>query len=94
MAQPIDAKSTLSVNGTDYAIYRLDKITEGHVAKLPFSLKILLENLLRFAADGDVRPEDIRALAGWDPQAEPSQAISFTPSRVLLQSTWPRCATP
>ena len=60
MAQPIDAKSTLSVNGTDYTIYKLDAVTEGHVAKLPFSLKILLENLLRHAADGDTPHPDIQ----------------------------------
>jgi len=85
MAQPIDAKSTLSVNGTEYTIFELSKITEGHVDKLPFSLKVLLENLLRHVADGDVQPEDISALANWDPQATPSQEISFTPGRVILQ---------
>ena len=85
MAQPIDAKSTLSVNGTDYTIYKLDAVTEGHVSKLPFSLKVLLENLLRHAADGDVSAEDISALANWDSQATPSQEISFTPGRVILQ---------
>ena len=85
MAQPIDAKSTLSVNGIDYTIYQLDAVTEGHVSRLPFSLKILLENLLRHAADGDVQAEDIAVLASWDPAAAPSQEISFTPSRVILQ---------
>jgi aconitate hydratase len=85
MAQPLDAKSTLSVNGTDYTIYELSKVTEGHVSKLPFSLKVLLENLLRHVTDGDVQPEDISALANWDPTAEPSQEISFTPGRVILQ---------
>jgi len=85
MAQPLDAKSTLTVNGTDYAIYKLDEVTEGHVSKLPFSLKILLENLLRHASDGDVSAADISALANWDPQADPSQEISFTPARVILQ---------
>jgi len=85
MAQPANTQSTISVNGNDYTIYRLDAVTEGHVAKLPFSLKVLLENLLRHAGDGDVRPEDISALANWDPQASPSQEISFTPARVILQ---------
>jgi aconitate hydratase len=85
MAQPADTQSTINVNGNDYTIYRLDAVTEGHVAKLPFSLKVLLENLLRHASDGDVRPEDIAALANWDPQANPSQEISFTPARVILQ---------
>jgi aconitate hydratase len=85
MAQPIDAKSTLSVNGTEYTIYKLDAVREGHVRKLPFSLKVLLENLLRHAGEGDVRAADISALANWDPQAEPSQEIAFTPGRVILQ---------
>jgi len=81
----IDAKSTLSVNGNDYAIYKLDAITDGHVAKLPFSLKVLLENMLRHADSGDVSDDDIAALANWNPQAAPSQEISFTPARVILQ---------
>ena len=85
MAQPIDARSTLSVDGTDYTIYKLDAVQEGHVNKLPFSLKILLENLLRHAADGDVSENDINALANWDPQAKPNQEIAFTPARVILQ---------
>jgi len=81
----INAKSTLSVNGNEYTIYKLDAVTDGHVAKLPFSLKVLLENLLRHADSGDVGDDDIAALANWDPQAEPSQEISFTPARVILQ---------
>jgi aconitate hydratase len=85
MAQSIDAKANLTVNGKDYTIYKLDAVTEGHVNRLPFSLKILLENLLRHAGDGDVSTADINALANWDPQAAPSQEISFTPSRVILQ---------
>lgn len=85
MAQPIDARSTLSVDGADYTIYKLDAVQEGHVNKLPFSLKILLENLLRHAADGDVSENDINALANWDPQAKPDQEIAFTPARVILQ---------
>ncbi len=85
MAQPIDAKATLSVNGIDYTIYRLDTVTEGDISRLPFSLKVLLENLLRHAAGGDVQAADISALANWDANADPSQEISFTPSRVILQ---------
>jgi aconitate hydratase len=85
MAQPLDAKSTLSVNGTDYTIYKLDAVTDGNVSQLPFSLKILLENLLRHAGDGDVSVEDINSLANWDANADPSQEISFTPARVILQ---------
>jgi aconitate hydratase len=85
MARTPDAKSTLSVGGQDFAIYRLDSVREGHVGKLPYSLKILLENLLRHAAGGDVRAEDIKALANWDPRAEPDHEIAFTPARVILQ---------
>ncbi len=85
MAQAVNAKSSLNVAGTEYEIYRLDSVTAGHVAKLPYSLKILLENLLRHAASGDVSADDINALANWDPQAEPSHEIAFTPARVILQ---------
>ncbi len=85
MAQPIDARSTLSVDGTDYTFYKLDSISDGHVERLPFSLKILLENLLRHVESGDVSADDIAALANWDPQAEPNQEIAFTPARVILQ---------
>src|SRR5205085_9235961 len=55
------------------------------VAQLPFSLKVLLENLLRTENGLSVRPDDIAALAKWDPLAEPSKEIAFTPARVLLQ---------
>ncbi len=85
MAGVVDARSTLSVAGTDYDIWRLDAVREGHVARLPFSLKILLENLLRHADGGDVRPADISKLARWDPKAEPDHEIAFTPARVILQ---------
>ena len=85
MAQAANAKSTLSVAGTDYDIYRLDSVAAGHVARLPYSLKILLENLLRHADSEDVSAGDIEALASWDPQAQPSHEIAFTPARVILQ---------
>ncbi len=85
MAGAIDAKSVLTVGKHAYQFYRLDAVTDGHVARLPYSLKILLENLLRHADGGDVRPGDIRALASWDPQAEPDHEIAFTPARVILQ---------
>ncbi|GAA3161582.1 aconitate hydratase [Blastococcus jejuensis] len=77
------ARSTLSVDGTDYDIYRLDAV-EGS-EKLPFSLKILLENLLRTEDGADITADHIRALAGWDPHAEPDQEIQFTPARVIMQ---------
>jgi aconitate hydratase len=85
MKDTFGARSTLTVGGNDYEIFRLDAVKEGHVAKLPYSLKILLENLLRHEDGRDVTRDDILALANWDPSAEPSTEISFTPSRVILQ---------
>ena len=85
MTDSFGARSTLSVGGKDYEIYRLDAVKEGHADRLPFSLKILLENLLRFEDGRDVTREDILALANWDPKADPSTEISFTPARVVLQ---------
>jgi aconitate hydratase len=85
MKDTFGARSTLTVGGKDYEIFRLDAVKEGHVAKLPYSLKILLENLLRHEDGRDVTRDDILALANWDPKADPSTEISFTPSRVILQ---------
>jgi len=85
MKDTFGARSTLAVGGKDYEIFRLDAVKEGHVAKLPYSLKILLENLLRHEDGRDVTRDDIIALANWDPKADPSTEISFTPSRVILQ---------
>ncbi len=85
MAHAVDAKSVLKVGGTEYEYFRLDAVREGHVGRLPYSLKILLENLLRNRGGGEVRDADISALANWDPQAEPSHEIAFTPARVILQ---------
>ncbi|GAA4128626.1 aconitate hydratase AcnA [Nocardioides fonticola] len=81
------AKSTLDVNGTSYEIFRLDAVKgEGlDVASLPFSLKVLLENLLRTEDGADITADDIRALAGWDETAEPDKEIQFTPARVIMQ---------
>jgi aconitate hydratase len=85
MTDSFGARSTLEVGGKDYEVYRLDAVTDGHVDRLPYSLKILLENLLRHEDGRDVTREDILALANWDPKAAPSTEISFTPSRVILQ---------
>ena len=81
------AKSTLDVDGTSYEIFRLDAVQgEGlDVASLPFSLKVLLENLLRTEDGADITADDIRALAGWDENAEPDKEIQFTPARVIMQ---------
>ncbi len=85
MTDSFGARSTLEVGGKDYEIFRLDAVTDGHVDRLPFSLKILLENLLRHEDGRDVTRDDILALANWDRQAAPSTEISFTPGRVILQ---------
>ncbi|MEO1326905.1 MAG: aconitate hydratase AcnA [Pseudomonadota bacterium] len=85
MKNSFDARDTLSIGGADFTLYRLNAVKDGHVERLPFSLKILLENLLRHEDGRDVTVEDIRALANWDPAATPKHEISFTPSRVILQ---------
>jgi aconitate hydratase len=80
------AKGTLAVGGREYEIFRLDALQERFdVARLPFSLKILLENLLRTEGSGAVVADDVEALASWDPAAQPSREIAFTPARVLMQ---------
>jgi aconitate hydratase len=77
------SKATLSVEGRDYTIYRLDAV-EGH-ARLPYSLKILLENLLRTEDGANITASQIRALGNWDANAEPDTEIQFTPARVVMQ---------
>jgi aconitate hydratase len=80
------AKSTLSVGPRSYEIFRLGALqSDFDIARLPFSLKVLLENLLRTEDGEAVRAEDIEALARWDAHAEPSHEIAFTPARVLMQ---------
>ncbi|EFL07867.1 aconitate hydratase 1 [Streptomyces sp. AA4] len=77
------AKDTLQVEENSYEIFRLDKV-EGS-ARLPYSLKILLENLLRTEDGANITADHIRALGGWDPNADPSTEIQFTPARVIMQ---------
>ncbi len=81
------AKSTLDVGDASYEIFRLDAVQgEGlDVDSLPFSLKVLLENLLRTEDGADITADDIRALAGWDETAQPDKEIQFTPARVIMQ---------
>ena len=81
------AKSSLDVEGKSYEIFRLDAVTgDGlDVDSLPFSLKVLLENLLRTEDGADITADDIRAIAGWDADADPSKEIQFTPARVIMQ---------
>ena len=85
MKDSFGARSTLTVGNDEFEIYRLDAVTDGHVEQLPYSLKVLLENLLRHEDGRDVTSDDILALANWDPKADPSTEISFTPGRVILQ---------
>jgi aconitate hydratase len=77
------SKSTLTVGDKDYEIYRLDKVKGSE--KLPFSLKVLLENLLRTEDGANITSEHIEALGSWDPSAEPDTEIQFTPARVVMQ---------
>jgi len=77
------AKSTLKVGDADYEIFRID--TVAGYEKLPYSLKILLENLLRTEDGANVTKAQIEALGGWNPDAEPDTEIQFTPARVVMQ---------
>jgi len=77
------AKGTLRVGDADYEVFRLSAVDGA--AGLPFSLKILLENLLRTEDGANITADHIRALAGWDAQAEPDTEIQFTPARVIMQ---------
>ncbi|MCA4132709.1 aconitate hydratase AcnA [Arthrobacter sp. M4] len=77
------SKGALNVAGTDYEIFRLNSV-EG-AESLPFSLKVLLENLLRTEDGANITADHVRALAGWDPTAEPDTEIQFTPARVIMQ---------
>src|ERR1700741_3887798 len=80
-----DARGSLKVGNRELEIFRLDALqSKFDVARLPFSLKILLENLLRTEGNGSVTANDIEALATWDAKAEPSKEIAFTPARVVM----------
>ena len=80
------SRSTLEVGGKSHEIFRLDALQAKYdVARLPYSLKVLLENLLRTEGNGAVTKESIEALATWDAKADPDTEISFTPARVVLQ---------
>jgi aconitate hydratase len=82
-ANSFDARSTLGVGDESYEIFRLDKVDGS--ARLPYSLKVLLENLLRTEDGANITADHIRALANWDASARPSQEIQFTPARVIMQ---------
>ncbi len=86
VADSFGARGVLQVGSREYEIFRLAALAERFdVARLPFSLKVLLENLLRTEGSGAVHAADVEALAGWDPAAEPAREIAFTPARVLMQ---------
>jgi aconitate hydratase len=81
-----DARDTLNVGDREHTIFRLDALQSKYdVARLPFSLKVLLENLLRTEGNGSVDAADVEKLARWDAKAEPSEEIAFTPARVVMQ---------
>src|SRR5215475_9524840 len=82
-ANSFEARGTLTAGGSSFQIYRLDAVPGS--ADLPFSLKILLENLLRTEDGSNVTADHIRALAGWDAAAEPATEIQFSPARVIMQ---------
>jgi len=77
------SKDSLRVGGTDYEVYRIDAVDGAE--RLPFSLKVLLENLLRTEDGANVTGEQIRALGSWQPSAEPDTEIQFSPARVVMQ---------
>jgi aconitate hydratase len=77
------ARGTLDVGGASYEVYRV--AAAGDVGRLPYSLKILLENLLRTEDGANITADHVRALVGWDAKAEPATEIQFTPARVVMQ---------
>src|SRR3954464_1924415 len=77
------SRSTLDVGGSSFGIFRLDAVDGAD--KLPYSLKVLLENLLRTEDGANITADHVRALAGWDPDAQPDTEIQFTPARVIMQ---------
>ena len=86
MSDSFGARDTLEVSGREYEIFRLNALQASHdVARLPYSLKVLLENALRLEDGESVTRENVEAIATWDATAEPSAEIPFQPARVLMQ---------
>jgi aconitate hydratase len=85
MTDSFKARTTLSVGAQQYEIFSLRALKGHKVDRLPYSLKILLENLLRFEDGVNVTKSDIEALLRWDPKALPNHEIAFTPARVIMQ---------
>ncbi len=87
LIDPAAARSTLRVGDRAYRFHRLDAAGAADLGRLPYTVKVLLENMLRHAASGAglVGPEDVRALAGWDPASPAEYEVPFMPARVILQ---------
>src|ERR1700749_5074296 len=85
MTNSFNARTTLQSGGRSYDYWSLAALPKDKVARLPYSLNILLENLLRFEDGVNVTRADIDALLSWDPKAAPSYEIAFTPARFILQ---------
>ena len=88
MAHPdsFGARSTLAVTGRELEVFRIDALQARYdVARLPYTLRVLLENVLRREDGVTVTAKDVEAVAGWNAAAEPSQEINYNPARVLLQ---------
>jgi aconitate hydratase len=87
MRDHLGCRDSFEADGKTFAFYSLKKLGEKHAQaeRLPYSLKILLENLLRHEDGVNITESDIAGLANWDPRAEPDQEIAFTPARVVLQ---------
>jgi aconitate hydratase len=86
MSNSFGARASLSVGDTRFEIFRLDALAGSvELARLPYTHRVLLENVLRYEYDGVADAADVEALAGWDAAAEPGEEIAFTPGRVLLQ---------
>jgi aconitate hydratase len=86
MADSFGARTTFRAGDREYEIFRLDALQDSYdIGRLPYTLRVLLENVLRLEDGAAVTTDDVDAVATWEPTAEPSREISFTPARVLLQ---------
>src|SRR5262245_20794346 len=86
MADSFGARRAFRAGDREYEIFRLDALQDTYdIPRLPYTLRVLLENVLRLEDGAAVTTDDVDAVATWEPTAEPSREISFTPARVLLQ---------
>ena len=87
-SDPFGTRATLTVDGQQYLVYRLDRLAEqvgADLSRLPFSVKVVLEALLRNIGDGFTTEDDVRALANWTPGSAGQREVAFKPARVLMQ---------